>query len=122
MEDNQYQIEGMTIAITKMDEMLAFYSAVFQISFEEKDMFNTNLYAGKWGNLNLLFCPANIAKNTATQNRHQFDIVVSDLAIIVDLVSKNGGELMGEIAEGDNELSVGIYDPDRNSILLKEYK
>ena len=122
MNDSQYQIEGMTMAITHMDEMLRFYSNLFLISFEEKEMFNTRLYTGKWGDLKLLFCPAEIAQNTATQNRHQFDIVVSDLASIIDLAKRNGGEIMGEIAETDNELSVGIYDPDKNSIILKQYK
>lgn len=122
MNDNQYQIEGMTMAITNMDEMLGFYSNVFQISFEEKDMFNTKLYAGKWGDLKLLFCPAALAQNTATQNRHQFDIIVNDLASSIELVKAKGGEIMGETAETDQELSVGIYDPDRNSITLKQYK
>ena len=122
MNDSQYQIEGMTMAITHMDEMLRFYSNLFLISFEEKEMFNTKLYTGKWGDLKLLFCPAEIAQNTATQNRHQFDIVVSDLAFIIDLAKMNGGEIMGEIAETDHDLSVGMYDPDKNSIILKQYK
>ena len=122
MNDNQCQIEGMTMVITHMDEMLRFYTSLFQISFEEKDMFNTKLYAGKWGDLKLLFCPAAFAQNTATQNRHQFDIVVNDLASSIDVVKANGGEIMGEIAETDRELSVGMYDPDINSITLKQYK
>ncbi len=122
MKNNDFKIEGMTMAVTQMDKMLKFYSNVFQVSFVEKDMFNSKLYAGQWSTLNLLFCPAEIAQNTANQNRHQFDVVVDDLKSIIDLATENGGKVMGEISENEFELSIGIYDPDRNSILFKQYK
>lgn len=112
----------MTIAITNMESMLKFYTALFNIKFTEQEMFGTKLYSGQWGDLKLLFCPAEIARNTATQNRHQFDIVVSDIHQTVGVAINNGGAKMGEVNEDDQTLSVGIYDPDQNSMTFKELK
>ena len=120
MEKADYQIEGLTMAITNMEQMLDFYSNVFKIQFEEKEMYDSKLYSGAWGGLNLLFCPAEIAGNTAVQNRHQFDIVISDLKKIVELTTKYGGKPMGEIVKDEYSWSIGIYDPDKNSILFKQ--
>lgn len=36
MENTDYQIEGMTIAITNMEQMLNFYSNTFKIQFTVK--------------------------------------------------------------------------------------
>ncbi len=122
MDDKSYQIEGMTIAITNMERMLEFYSKVFDIDFSEKEMYNSKLYSGHWGGLDLLFCPAEIAGNTAIQNRHQFDIIVSDLEAIIEVATKYGGKTMGGIVENEDIRNVGIYDPDKNSILFKQLK
>jgi len=122
MKTDDYQFEGMTMAVTNMDAMLTFYKSVFNVEFEEQEMYGTKLYQGKWGQLNLLFCPAHIAQNTAKQNRHQFDFVVDDLDELIKQVELAGGELMGEITEDEGGRSIGVYDPDRNSILFKQYK
>ena len=122
MDKATYEIEGMTMAVTNMPQMLDFYSNLFDIEFVEKDMFGSKLYAGKWSGLNLLFCPAEIARNTATQNRHQFDIVVPDLKNTLEEIAKHGGKSMGEMAEDETSWSVGVYDPDGNSILFKQFK
>ncbi|MEQ8423388.1 MAG: VOC family protein [Cyclobacteriaceae bacterium] len=122
MNPKKFQIEGMTMAVTIMKPMLDFYSGVFDVSFTEKSMFNSKLYQGKLGDLNLLFCPAEVARNSAKQNRHQFDIVVEDIEASIKLATGHGGKPMGDIAEENGVLSVGIYDPDNNSILFKQYK
>lgn len=109
-------IVGFTLAVYKMDEMVKFYSAVFGLEFEPKEMFGTTLYTAKWGEMNIQLCPAELAGIEATQNKHQFDIVVSDLATSINLVKANGGELMHEV----QDKSVGIYDPDKNSLVLIE--
>ena len=97
MEKAGYEIQGMTMAITNMQQMLDFYSNVFKIHFTEKKMYNSKLYSGLWGELNLLFCPAEIARNTAVQNRHQFDILVSDLQNTIELTTKTRRETNGRI-------------------------
>lgn len=121
-KSSSYQIEGMTMAITNMDQMLAFYSNVFDVEFKEQELSGFKLYAGKWGGMNLLFCPAELARNRATQNRHQFDVIVPDLDDVIQRASSNGGKSMGDKAEGENEWSIGIYDPDMNSINFKQLK
>lgn len=122
MEKADYQIEGLTMAITNMEQMLDFYSNTFKIQFAEKEMYDAKLYSGVWGGLNLLFCPAKIARNTADQNRHQFEIVVADLEQIIEVTSKHGGKPIGGMAEDENSRSIGIYDPDNNSMLFKQLK
>lgn len=64
---------------------------------------------------------AEIAKNEAQQNRHQFDIIVFNLAEMIEKVVEFGGEVIGVIAENEDFKSVGIFDPDRNSLVLKEW-
>jgi len=122
MSNPTFQIEGMTVAITHMDQMVRFYSKIFGIDFREKQMYGATLYEGRWGGFNLLFCPAEIARNTAEQNRHQLNVVVSNLKGLMERVKNLGGEVMGEVLEDEKSLSVGIYDPDKNSMTLKEYK
>lgn len=122
MEKPDYQIEGMTMAVTNMEQMLDFYSNTFGIRFKERKMYDSRLYSGDWGGLSILFCPAEIAGNTATQNRHQFDVVVPDLEEVIKITSKYGGSPMGEKNEDEDAWSIGIYDPDKNSILFKQLK
>jgi predicted enzyme related to lactoylglutathione lyase len=117
-----YKIEGLTIAINDMPKMLAFYKNLFGIKFIEHDEFGTKLYSGKWADLTILFCPAEVAQNRATQNKHQFDIVVTELDGWIRKCKNNGGVTIGEITDTKEYRSSGIYDPDRNTIVLKEYR
>ncbi len=122
MKGAQFHITGMTMAITNMEAMLAFYSGLFNIEFELREMYGSKLYAGKWGAFDLLFCPATLAGITARQNRHQFDIVIPDIEQLIDQATTLGGKAMGPITEDENALNVGIYDPDGNSILFKQLR
>ena len=83
-------------------------------------MFGSELYFGQWNDIKLVFCPAEIAQNTATQNRHQLDIQVKELESLISSVEKYGGQVMGNIVSDQNSRSIGIYDPDGNSLLFKE--
>ncbi len=117
-----YQITGLTIAVTNMESMLDFYTHIFDIQFVEKEMFGARLYSGQWGGIELLFCPAEIAQNTAKQNRHQFDILVPDLKQLISQSQEYGGQVIGEPLEDEESIRVGIYDPDQNSIVFKQLK
>ncbi|MFK7946111.1 MAG: VOC family protein [Saprospiraceae bacterium] len=117
-----YQIQGLTIAITNMEAMLDFYMHVFDMTFIERKMNENRLYSTVWSGLDLLFCPADLARINANQNRHQMDIIVEDLKKVIDVAIEFGGKMMGEIVEDENSKSVGIYDPDGNSILFVEMK
>lgn len=115
-----YQIQGMTVAVKNMDAMLDFYMNVFDMTFIEKKLQETALYSSVWSGLNLLFCPASLAKIEAQQNRHQLDIIVDDIQQFITKAVNFGGKLMGDVVENGHSKSVGIYDPDGNSILFVE--
>lgn len=55
---DDYEIDGLTLAVNDMPRMLKFYESVFGISFSERTEFGAKLYSGRWANLNVLFCPA----------------------------------------------------------------
>lgn len=116
------QFASMTIAVTNMEKMIAFYSKVFGITFFEKKMHGTKLYEGKWEELDLLLCPAELAQNTAKQNRHQLEFMTSDLSQFLLVAIDAGGSQMGEISDDGEFRSVGIYDPDKNSMVFKQPK
>lgn len=76
------------------------------------------LYKGNLGGIDMILCPAALAKNTAKQNRHQLTIVVDDLLAIVEEVKMYGGNFMSELHQESDVAEV--YDPDQNSILIKK--
>jgi len=115
-----FEIEGLTIAVTNMDAMKAFYGKLFNIEWQTQNIDKYTLYSGEWGGLKLLLCPAILAQNEATQNRHQFDILVENLDRTLLEITENGGAKMGEVVQYENFYSVGIYDPDQNSLVLKQ--
>jgi predicted enzyme related to lactoylglutathione lyase len=114
------RIKGFTIAVFNMDAMIQFYTQVFGISFRKENMFDATLYKCIWDGLEVLFCPAELAQNTSNQNRHQFDIIVEDLEIAILKVLSNEGKLISKIKEGSIYKSIGVKDPDNNSLVLKQ--
>ena len=114
-------IEGFTIATVKTEAMVKFYSNVFDIKFNEFEAYNSKLYSGKWGELKVLLCPAEVAGVETERNRHQFDISVANIEVILKNVLSNGGKTMGEVLTSGSTKSVGIMDPDGNTIVLKQY-
>lgn len=110
------------MAIVNMTAMVNFYTQVFELNFEPVEMFGTQLFKTKWGSFNVLFCPASLAGNNAQQNRHQLDIYLDDLDNSIKKVVSYGGQLMGEVSETDLEKSIGIIDPDQNTMVLKSLK
>ncbi|MEO9482173.1 MAG: VOC family protein [Ekhidna sp.] len=114
------KITGMTIAISDMPKMVNFYQQVFKLNFEEMEMYGSKLYKTHIDHLEVLFCPASIAQNTAKQNRHQLNFEVEDLGIALADVPINGGEVMGEPQLEGSFKQIGVKDPDNNSIVLKQ--
>ncbi|WP_424962001.1 VOC family protein [Ekhidna sp.] len=114
------RITGMTLAVTEMEKMIEFYSEIFQLNFEKTEMYGATLYNTQINDVAILFCPAEIAENTAKQNRHQLEFEVQDLKKILSVVKKHHGSTMGNPTENDGIIQVGINDPDNNSIVLKQ--
>ncbi|WP_425392647.1 VOC family protein [Ekhidna sp.] len=117
---NKPTITGMTIAVTEMDKMVTFYSQVLQLTFEELEMYGSKLFKTRIGQIEVLFCPAEIAQNTAKQNRHQLDFEISNLNETISTVEKYHGSIMGEPTQDSNHIQVGIKDPDNNSLVIKQ--
>ncbi|MEM8510206.1 MAG: VOC family protein [Bacteroidota bacterium] len=116
------RITGFTLAVTRMEQTIDFYTHVFGISFEAKELYGDKLYYGDWEGIEICLCPASLAKNTAKQNRHQLEVLVAHIEKTMELVVRYGGRSMGAIEEIENTISMGIYDPDNNSLVLKQVK
>ena len=116
----KYKIQGITMSITNMQPMLDFYINVFNMTFVEKKINGNYLYSTTWNDLDLLFCPAELTQVQVNQNRHQIDVIVDDIQKVINFALSHGGQMMGKIVENENSKSVGIYDPDGNSILFVE--
>ena len=115
-----YQIKQLTIAVKNMPLMLEFYEGVFQIRFTMQEMHGYQLYKADWLGMELLFCPAELANNTATQNRHQFEFETENILLTVEATQAHHGLLMGDIVQQDNVKTVAVYDPDHNSMVFVE--
>ncbi|WP_281986942.1 VOC family protein [Aquimarina aggregata] len=115
-------ITGFTLAIINMNMMLTFYTDVFQIQFKPMGSSGFTVYHGDWNGIDIQFCPAELANNSAKQNRHQLTIEVDNLRELTNMIKEKGGKIIGEIVDGESEISVGIYDPDGNSLVLKQLK
>ena len=118
MKSNLLSITQVTFAVFNMEAMLQFYSEIFGLQFTAKDMGVFTLHCSEWNGCEIQFCPAAIAQNTSSQNRHQFTVQVASLDETLAKVLANGGKQMGEkIIDGDRE-QMGIMDPDQNSMVL----
>ena len=122
MAQQSYSHEGLTMAVTNMDEMVQFYSNVFSISFDKREVYGTVLYSGQWGNLRLLMCPAELAQVHVDRNRQQFDMVVEDIEEIMSICLANGGKELNAVQDQEEVITASIFDPDGNSIVFKQYK
>jgi len=115
-------ITGFTLAVINMNMMLIFYGDVFNIQFAPTEISGYTVYNGDWNGMQIQFCPVELANNTANQNRHQLTIEVDNLRETIKIATDRGGKLIGNLVENEHEISVGIYDPDGNSLVLKQQK
>lgn len=120
MAQTTTKINRITVAVFNETEMKSFYENVFDIEFETINNPGFNLYVGDWGGLEIQFCPAEIAKNTATQNRHQFHIDVKEIDSVLKKVKKFGGSVTEDVVLNENIKQASITDPDSNTIVLQE--
>ncbi len=110
----------ITIAVFNEKKMYEFYSEAFRIKFEIKKFPDFELYEGDWDGMKLLLCPAEIAKNTATQNRHQFHIEVDDIGKFFKIALEFGGSILEEVMNNNSSKTGSLSDPDGNSIVVSE--
>lgn len=115
-------IEGMSMAIVKVQPMLDFYSYIFNIKFEKRQGFDTVMYFAKWRGLKLLFVPVELAgeEGAVVQNKHQFDVIVSDIDQLISRVNRYGGEITGALIDDGIQKTIHAKDPDGNTFIFKQ--
>ena len=115
-------IEGMSMAIIKVQPMLDFYSHIFNINFEKRQGFDTVMYFAQWRGLKLLFVPVQLAgeEGAVVQNKHQFDIIVPDMDQLISRVNRYGGKITGALIDDGIQKTVHAKDPDGNTFIFKQ--
>ena len=117
-----FKISKITIAAVNINLMVEFYENVFSINFVKKELGGFTLYQGKFGELELLLCPNEIAGVEADQSRYQPDIIVPDLDTVIDAALKFGGKIKDEIIETSQNRMASILDPDGNTLVFIQNK
>jgi predicted enzyme related to lactoylglutathione lyase len=105
------KVTGVTIAVTDMPLMVAFYDAVFEAKLQPLDAYSMTLYQGKLADLDLLLCPNEIASVEAKQNRQQLRVAVASLAEVEARVKDAGGHIINQ-----QDMAFGVRDPDGNTL------
>jgi len=115
-------IEGMSMAINKVQPMLDFYSHIFNIKFEKRQGFDTEMYFAKWRGLKLLFVPVVLAgeEGAVVQNKHQFDVIVQDMDQLISRVNRYGGKVTGALIDDGIQKTIHAKDPDGNTFIFKQ--
>jgi predicted enzyme related to lactoylglutathione lyase len=113
------EIDRITIAITQMDAMVAFYNAVFDAGLQPLEPMNGfQFYKGRLAGIELLFCPNEIAEVVAERNRHQLRFVVDDVDGMRLKASQSGGGVLDDQTLTTTRKSGSISDPEGNTIEL----
>lgn len=118
MKNIDFKIHNITIAVSNVEAMVAFYRTVFKCKLKEKNLFGTTLYTGQLGEINIVLCPNEIAGVKAEQNRQQFDFLITDLDKLIVDAKSSGGSILGEINATDTSKTVTVIDPDGNTIVF----
>lgn len=103
-----------------MPEMVNFYHLLLNTELKPVEMFGSTLYSGEGDIFDILLCPKEIAGNSSTQNRYQLHFEIDRLDRTVEILLANGGTLLNEKTEHGGYFEVGIYDPDMNSMVLRQ--
>ncbi|MBS4196853.1 VOC family protein [Lederbergia citri] len=122
MSGISFAISQITIAYNQENEMVDFYNHLFNADLKPLKAGDFIFYKGKIGEIGLLFCPNEMLGIKAEKNNIQFTVQVPNLEEILSKVSQYGGKQIQEINREESKSSVGISDPDGNSIELLEIK
>lgn len=112
---------GLTVAVTDMKNMVAFYNAVFDASLEPTVNIGDNqFYGGEIADLQVTFCPNAVAQVVAEQNRQQFRFQVDDIERVMSQGKANHGTEINPIDEYKGAKVASLADPDGNTIEFVE--
>ena len=116
------KLDGLTIAVTDMKRMVAFYNAVFSANLEPTvNIGDKQFYGGKIAGVSLTLCPNSIAGVVAKQNRQQFRFVVDDIEAVMVKGKANYGTEINPIDEYKGAKVASLADPDDNTIEFVEH-
>lgn len=113
-------IDKITVAVDKMEDMVAFYGSLFNTSFQDLDLYGEKLFAGKIGDIEVLFCPKHIAGVDARINTIQLRFVIEDVEKALKVGLEKGGTLITDVQELDGHTHASLRDPDGNSLEIKQ--
>lgn len=114
------KIERVSFAVTDMDAMLRFYNSVFDARLEPAQ--SPGCYHGALAGIPVTFIPNSIVEVKAEQNRQQFSFAVNDLDRLLDQVRASGGVVQDDATETKTRRSIGVRDPDGNTIELIQHR
>ncbi|MGP1908445.1 VOC family protein [Metabacillus sp. JX24] len=122
MNEKPFSISQITIAYNQEYEMVDFYNQLLNANLSSFKVGEFRFYKGKIGGIGLLFCPNEMLGIKSEKNNIQFTVQVSNLEEVLSKVSQCGGKQIQGINREESRSSVGILDPDGNSIELLEIK
>ena len=114
MPSSSVQLTQITLAATRIPEMVKFYDTLFGTELQAIAAYGTTLYHGRLAGIPLVICPNEIAGVKAEQSRHQLTLRVADLLGLLQIVEIAGGGIHSSAAEAI--ISAILRDPDGNTI------
>jgi predicted enzyme related to lactoylglutathione lyase len=113
METPALMLAQITLAAENVAAMVAFYDALFGAELQPAAAFGTTVYRGRLHGVPFLICPNAVAGVEATQSRHQHTYQAQDLARVVELALRAGGQVVQHDAAGAT-----VLDPDGNTLVF----
>ena len=115
------RLVGITIAAVRIEQMVAFYNAVFGARLQPTvHIGDAQFYGGAINGIELTLCPNAIAGVVAEQNRQQFRFAVEDLDALMQRGLANHGREINPIDEYKGAKVASLADPDGNTIEFVE--
>jgi len=115
------KLEQITLAAEHVEAVTNFYDAVFGTALTADDTpMGVKIYVGTLAGIAFLVCPNTIAGVDARQNRQQFQFQVDDIDAVYALALAHGGRALQAVEAIDGVKVASVYDPDGNSIVLRQ--
>ena len=113
-------VDKITLAVNKMQEMMTFYSAIFEVAFKPVELAGRQLHQAQLGDMELLLCPNDLAGVDADINTVQLRFVIKDVGTAYERGLKNGGKTLTEVQEIEGNVHASLRDPDGNSLEIMQ--
>jgi predicted enzyme related to lactoylglutathione lyase len=113
------QLDNITLAAENLEEMVVFYSAVFDTDFKEtRPVSGMKAFSGTISGIEFMLVPNSLVQINAQQGRHQMRYIVDDVEKTIETAIANGGSPLDEAGERAGKITGAAYDPDGNSLVF----